>query len=151
MQDRVTIMIGIPGSGKSTWVAANRPDATVCSADHFHTDKDGAYSWKLENQGRAHRECLRDFMAALDAAEPEIVVDNTNTTLDQIAPYIALADAYGVFTEVIAMTSRHVDLCIAENVHSVPQRTIQHMLRAQTRLLFYWPPRWPTVKYDDEI
>jgi predicted kinase len=35
MNKNVYVMMGVPGSGKSTWIRNNVPGALVASADHY--------------------------------------------------------------------------------------------------------------------
>ena len=95
----VTLMRGIPGSGKSTWVAQN-----------------------------AH---------LLD-----IVVDNTNIGVLDLAPYVSIATSYGLQYEVVTVTA---DPLVAAQrcVHGVPLETLQrHAARLeQENLPSFWHQR----------
>ena len=90
---KVTLLRGISGAGKSTYAATNYPGAFVVSADSFFTFADG-YKFNPTRLGEVHGLCLLNF---LDAAQRgrNVVVDNTNITVEEIAPYYALAEAYG--------------------------------------------------------
>ncbi|MEP3891397.1 MAG: AAA family ATPase [Hellea sp.] len=60
----VTVMAGLPGAGKDTWIAANRPDLPVVSLDNIR-DEIGAP--RTGNQGRviqAAREKARVYLRA---------------------------------------------------------------------------------------
>lgn len=145
----VIVMIGIPGSGKSTWVARKYPEAMVCSADMYHTRADGVYDWKPENAAKAHKWCLTRFLGLLQdhnehrngpLPSPDVVVDNTNTTLDQIAPYIAVAQAHDIDLEIVYMDTPVKDVA---NVHDVPFATVRRMADQITTMRAQWPRHWP--------
>lgn len=149
---KVIIMRGQPGSGKSTYTAKHYPDALVCSADHFferyvctcgaeqcHTQdckhNEKTYVFDKTKIGQAHAECLKKFNEYLvaygkpelkDYAPNTIVVDNTNINATEIAPYAALALAYGWELEIVTLD---VDPAIsaARNVHEVPASTVKRM------------------------
>src|ERR1700744_1391093 len=104
---RVIILIGLPGSGKSTWIKNNTwGDVTVCSADHWHESMHG-YRFDIEERPNAHHACLRKFVKLVTAPreyyqttspvlkESTVVVDNTNTMVYDLAPYINVARAFG--------------------------------------------------------
>lgn len=142
---RVTILAGIPGSGKSSWVKKNRPGALICSADDYFVFSDGKYQFDAQQLGEAHRHCMSRFLTALSCETSDIVVDNTNTTLDQIAPYIAVAEAYRANVEVVglfALAQEAYDRC----VHDVPLRQIERMEKNLVHMMKRWPARWPRLQ-----
>jgi predicted kinase len=143
---QVKIMISGSGGGKSTYIANHFPGAEVCSADHFHIDPaDGIYKFKVENQGRAHGACLRKYVVLVHTqspSSPTIVVDNTNTTVGEIAPYAALALAYGHGLELIVIKTPW-EVAAERNVHKVPRSTVKAMFERMERVLKHLPPYWP--------
>lgn len=143
---KVIIMRGQPGSGKSTYTAKHYPDALVCSADHFFM-KNGKYEFDKTKIGQAHAECLKKFVvmvaqggAAMFHADT-IVVDNTNINATEIAPYAALALAYGWELEIITLD---VDPAIsaARNVHEVPASTVKRMHKQMEYGAKNFPSYW---------
>ena len=134
-------MMGIPGSGKSTWIKANRPHALVCSADHFFM-KDGEYRFEPSKISEAQAMCLRAFTEGAQDGLYDIVVDNTSTSLVELAPYVALANAYDHEVEIV-----HVDVApevaAARNVHGVPLKTCERMSLNIKATLSVFPPWWP--------
>jgi predicted kinase len=77
-------MVGLQGSGKSTWVAAHLAGThSVVSKDHWPRAR--------------HREARQQrVVAELLAEGRSVVVDNTNPSPAERAPLIALARAAGV-------------------------------------------------------
>lgn len=135
---RVTIMRGIPGSGKTTWVRRNRPGAYVCSADDFHRNEDGVYEFKRENAGPAHNNCLWKFTYAIVVRELyDIVVDNTNVKVFEIAPYYRIAEAFGYEVEVRCILCDPVR-GTARTVHAVPLETVMAMANGFEPLPAWW-------------
>lgn len=137
---QVIILRGVPGSGKSTWARMEYPDAPVFSADHYF-EKSGRYIFDPSKLGEAHGECLRRFIDwANGSFDPIVIVDNTNTTVAEVAPYAAVALAYE--HDVVTVTF----LCdpkigARRNVHGVPEKSIYAMdarLRASQRELMPW-------------
>jgi len=123
---KVVIMRGPSGSGKSTFRKNHFPDAFVCSADFFFYDKEGKYEFKPQLIGAAHESCKKTFKKALRAGEPLIVVDNTNTKMWEMKPYIQAAKQAGYDVEFVRL-STPVDVAAARNVHGVPLDAVKRM------------------------
>lgn len=132
----VVLMVGIPGSGKSSWIADNLPDATVCSAEAFFARR-GAFSVELLSE--AHESCLRDHIHHVRADTALVAVDNTNLHASEYSPYIATALAYR-YRVLIVKIRADVPTAFVRNVHGVPAGVINKMARA----LESWqlPPHW---------
>jgi predicted kinase len=115
------ILRGIPGSGKSTTVRRYK-NAKVFSADTFFEKPDGTYKVDVTQLPAAHADCLRRFIVACQAETPVVVVDNTNVTINEIAPYVEVAAAYGYHVQIITLICDPVE-AHKRNIHSVPLRT----------------------------
>jgi predicted kinase len=127
---KVTILSGVPGSGKSTYSTSN--PGLIVSADDYFTDRyTGEYKFDATKLGAAHGACLRAFVThvAVSSAGMDIFVDNTNTTAVEIAPYYAVALAYGYQVEILTVLVKPEDLprCAERNKHGVPLKSIERM------------------------
>jgi NEDD4-binding protein 2 len=147
----VIILRGISGSGKSTWVKNFResnPDAKieVASADDFFVGcKTGEYKFDPSKLNEAHATCFEYFETLLRNRKPwavekcdYIIVDNTNTQLWEMSPYIALANLHNVPVRIIRMVCPE-DVAATRNVHGVPLKAIQSMNGRMQTLLPFWP------------
>jgi dephospho-CoA kinase len=142
MANTVFIYTGIPGSGKTTVIGKrHRRTVPVCSADHwFMRLKQGVYNYVPAEIGQAHAACLRKFVGLVIEADIDIVVDNTNTSVAEVAPYAALALAYGREVKIITVEC-DPEVAFARNVHGVPLQTIKAMhAQLEARVLAPW---WP--------
>lgn len=141
MKNKVTILRGIPGAGKSTYIAKNLNDNLIMSADLYFM-KEGRYVFDRSKLGEAHASCLRAFLVWIQAGVDGIVVDNTNITGLEIAPYAALALAYGYELEIVTLK---VDFLTAHsrNVHGVPLASVRRMAERLEIEGKHFPPYWP--------
>jgi len=138
------IMVGPSGSGKSTWIKNNlSEEIRVCSADHYFMDN-GEYKFDFRKLGEAHGECLRSFIQGC-AAGLDVVCDNTNTTIEDIAPYMAVAAAYSQQVEVV-LFNVPPEVCAERNSHGVPFSAIDRMFYNIVVMRDKWPRRWPKPK-----
>jgi predicted kinase len=148
---KVVILSGIPGSGKST-VAKGYSKAKSFSADHYFVSEDGVYRFDVTKLGEAHGECLRLFVEEVYngthdpfSDDRTLVVDNTNLSCCEIAPYVAIAQAYGLEIELVTVLC---DPAIAAKrcVHGVPTHAVLAMARRlEERQL---PDHW---KYNEKF
>ena len=144
----MTVMRGVSGSGKSTWVRENATDdAIVASADEFFITEDGEYDFDPGQLGEAHDMC---FAKVLDACclEVDIFVDNTNMTLEEIAPYRMLARRYGYDIRYVRMKCP-LDTAI-ERSEKAPAEAIERQAESFEGLPPYYEGEHTEVKgYDD--
>jgi predicted kinase len=141
----------------------------VCSADHFFLDAAGKYNFDPRKLPEAHAACLRKFVTLCQTAAPlskvtilrgvpgsgkstyikgsvlnlGIIVDNTCTTLSEVAPYAALALAYNLVLQIVTI---HCDPVEAgrRNIHGVPVEVVEKMAQrmADSDKNEMWPPWW---------
>lgn len=152
---KVFIMRGLPGSGKSTWakhrVIESGNATAFVSADSYHletVDGKSVYNFKKENAKKAHDSCIREFLELLNSdLLEEIIVDNTNTTVWEIAPYYRLAEAYGCEVEIVQFRCS-AETAFKRTIHNVPAETIARMaLNLKEEKL---PPWWKVTMIDTE-
>lgn len=162
---KVLILCGASGSGKSTLantlLASAHVDTGRLSADNFYQARmatkrvsaddffmvDGEYRFDASQLGEAHGWCLRDYTSVLTNFENYelVIIDNTNTSVAEVAPYAALALAYGWQLEIHIL---HCDLetCLERNVHGVPAAEISKQLERLATLRGLLPPWWPVTE-----
>jgi len=147
MSNRIVyIMRGLPGSGKST-MAKNMAGATgrVVSADDFFM-VDGEYRFDVAKLGEAHGQCMRRAIEHVQRdVEAPLVVDNTNISNVEIAPYVLLAQAYGWFPQILTLHSESayiVSVCAKRNSHGVPIERVTAMFEQLLLELPATPPWW---------
>ena len=121
----VVIMQGVSGAGKSTvarQLIVGRPFARIVSADDYHT-REGVYKCDPTKHGEAHNQCMRMFIEAAQDKMHLIVVDNVNARELNIAPYMAVAEAYGYDATILRVVC-DPNVAHARNIHGVPQENI---------------------------
>lgn len=143
----VQIRRGLPGSGKSTQARFELSKSTaehraIFSADDNMVDALGTYKFDPSRLKEVHAKCLRSFVLAM-SLPPEksfFIVDNTNLTVAEIAPYAALAQAFGHEMEIVTGECP-AELCAKRNVHGVGIETILRMEATMKKQEL--PPWWP--------
>lgn len=86
----ITVMSGLPGSGKDTWIAANRPGVPVVSLDMIREELDVT---ALDNQGgveQAAKERVKEFLRT----RTDFVFNTTNITLNMRGKILNLIRDY---------------------------------------------------------
>jgi predicted kinase len=144
---KIQVLRGISGSGKTTF-ARSQLDAlpadkrgVICSADRYFIDKDGHYKFNYRKLDHAHAHCFAQYLTALQAREDLVIVDNTNTRLYEISPYMLAAKVYmlkGDLLEVVKF-SCSVSIAAERNVHLVPRGSIENMKKRFENLPSFWP------------
>jgi predicted kinase len=139
---KVTILRGISGAGKTTWVKANAKEAVVVSADHFFL-VDGEYRFDANKLQEAHVACFRRFMEAVLKKEPWIVVDNTNVSAWESAPYVLAGESYGYTVELLTLACT-VEVSLSRKQQLAPE-SLRRMHDRVLRETASMPPRFKSI------
>lgn len=121
---RVIILRGLPGSGKST--LTREISRIRCGDCLIFNARLQLYDTHPAKAGWAHSECFKMFVLSAVAGNPVLIVDNTNTTAIQIAPYANVAEAFGYEVHIVEIGCSIVD-SITWNIHRVPEDVICRM------------------------
>lgn len=144
---RVLILSGVSGSGKTTWTQKQFDSlyTIVVSADNYFS-KIGGYRFEALKLPQAHAECFRRFIEVCRTLHPSdgmtIVVDNTNLTTEEIAPYVLGAQAYQWDVELITFRVSSFDIpqLAKRNVHGVSLSAIERQYEKLLKRRI--PPFW---------
>jgi predicted kinase len=152
----VIIMRGASGSGKSTlargliasvrdqtqWINIDslfdsKPPYTaaqIMSADDQFIGSDGVYRFDPSCLGDAHKSCMRMFCDYVSSWKNDgvIIVDNTNTTIGEIAPYARVASAYDHDVHIVDI-QRSLESCVTNNIHGVPDSVVSRQISNMTK------------------
>jgi hypothetical protein len=135
-------MQGVPGSGKTT--IAGRlvgMGAVSVSADHYMLNEQGVYEFDYRKLPLAHQSCKVGFVNAINEKAGLVIVDNTNTSLIEMAFYVDFADTmdYTVDIVTILMNPMKAHGC---NRHGVSLLKVMQMDMQLRETLQTMPPWW---------
>lgn len=125
----------------------NQRLVTIYSADSFFM-VEGQYKFSPSKLSEAHSSCLRGALEAMrdthdvDSVERIIIIDNTNTSIAEVAPYAAAALAYNHELKVITLIG-DISTCIERHTHGAPEKNIIMQHENLRRSLVEWPHWWP--------
>jgi len=125
----LTLLRGVPGSGKSTFANLMWNTYAICEADKFFYDKEGNYNFDATKLSDAHKWCRDSVETRMKDNEvnpqyyPEIVVSNTSTMEWELESYYTLAEQYGYTVFSLIMENRHNGV----NTHGVPANKLKQM------------------------
>lgn len=132
------ILRGLPGSGKSYFARSlisrtlgpcNQSEF-IFSTDDTFIDAWGMYNFDGFKLDEAHRNNQDRVLRAARKGVSPIIVDNTNTQLWEMAPYVYTSLEHGYFLHVVESTTPwawNINECAKRNVHSIPKSKIQRM------------------------
>lgn len=113
----LTLIRGLPGSGKST--VARRLLGVHYEADQFFM-KNGVYEFDATLLYKAHQKCQDNTRASL-ANGSNVVVSNTFTTIKELKEYFVIAKEFNIVPTVITCQNQF------QNEHNVPLETLSKM------------------------
>lgn len=109
------------------------------SADNYFL-VNGVYQFDAKHLGTAHNNCLLQYTNAVIDPGMVAIVDNTNCSLVEVVPYLALASAYGHEIHVITLVG-DPQKAWERNKHEVPyERVLDQDARLRDSLKDW--PRW---------
>jgi uridine kinase len=128
---RITLIRGLPGSGKSTMAkkiltkAGQSPDEGHFEADMYFIMKDGEYHFNPALIKNAHAWCqaaTREYIKTqIDYMTDDVVVSNTFVKRWEMQPYLDMANEFNLTSLVLVADGNY------QNVHNVPQEVIERM------------------------
>jgi predicted kinase len=117
----LTIVRGIPGTGKSTFAKKLiDPMTIVLEADMYFIADTGEYDFNVQNLGRAHDWCLHTTKSFLRSGY-DVVVANTFTTWKEISSYIRFAITNEIEYSIVTLTKEY------GSIHNVPDESMIRM------------------------
>ncbi len=134
-------LIGLPGSGKSTWVAKNAPDSIVISSDQY-------IEQRAAEQGKTYGDVFKDEIKAATAemnatlenavvCRLPIVWDQTNMSAKARAAKLAKLKNYNVIAVAFEISNAELNARRAkrrgETGNDVPDNTIKSMSASYER------------------
>lgn len=125
---RVYFMVGIPGSGKSTWAGSNLPGAVVVSTDDIREELFGSADAAHSSQRvftLAHRRVIEALKNGSD-----VVYDATNITPKARGRLLAKLNASGVEYEAVAVV-----------IHATPEKAVEQQKGRDRKV------SWPIVRH----
>jgi predicted kinase len=126
----LTLLRGLPGSGKSTFAKQIWNEYAICEADKYFVDKEsGEYRFDASKLKEAHSWCKNEVEIRMIDNQinsqyyVEIVVSNTFTQEWEMEEYHKLAEKYGYMVFSIIVENRHGGI----NEHNVPEEKLEQM------------------------
>ena len=135
----LTIMRGLPGAGKSTYIREHFPGATpapltpagwspvVISGDHFFTDWiTGEYRCDPTRFGEAHAMATSYLIEALSSGVDHVIVDNTHVRAWEWRVALTLAAAFDYTVDFVDLFDGGLtdEALAARGIHNVQVKTI---------------------------
>ncbi len=129
---RLILMVGLPGSGKSSLAKQLGQGGVVFSTDDFFETPEGEYKFVGSMLHRYHQLNVDRTKEAMQKGISPIVIDNTNTDARSKKPYDLLAQEFGYtieFREPETPWKYDAEELAKRNTHGVPKASIERMLR----------------------
>lgn len=138
---KLIIMISVPGAGKSTLTkklcnhyidnhGLIADDIIVCSTDNYFMEN-GVYKFCAAKLGWYHNLNQQLANSHMSCGCPLVIIDNTNLTVKERKPYIAVGLQYGYDIECVEPDTPwkwDIDELVKRNTHGVPRQSIERMV-----------------------
>lgn len=157
------IMRGVSGAGKNHWIQnlifnledygyyhidiglrleESADSVAVVSADDYFVDSEGVYRFDANMLGAAHTVCMQNFLRLVATNIPLVVVNNTNISAWEIAPYMSVAAVFDYKATIIELDV-NPETCAQRNQHAVSAVQIGAMNESRRRETL--PPMWKRI------
>jgi hypothetical protein len=118
----------------------------IFSADDYHM-VDGEYKFDPAKLSMAHGDCLRRFTKAVvdddkGMKHQTFIVDNTNCSIAEVAPYAAMANAFVLDLHILTLVGDPFEAW-QRNVHLVPMTNVMKQDLILRNSILEWPAWWP--------
>lgn len=127
---KMILMRGLPGSGKSYRAKELAGEnGVVLSTDDFFM-VDGQYKFAPKFLPAAHAWNQQNADLIMASKVETVVIDNTNTQLWEMRPYVELATKHGYDIEIrhsCTPWATDAEECFKRNTHGVPLEAIKRM------------------------
>lgn len=109
----ICIMVGLPRSGKSTWIGKTRNKEVIISADRLRLEM---YGQRFFSGGEAFVWATRDVLLKIILDQGlDIIIDDTNITIERRKNIIKLAKKYGYNVSCIFINTPS-EVCISRAI-----------------------------------
>jgi hypothetical protein len=129
---------------------AHRRDEKLdtCSTDDGMYNEEGEYDFHPSKLPACHGGCVKKYIGFCQEGELDtLIVDNTNCSIAEIAPYMAIAQAYEHEVEVLVWNPDKWEEYSERNTHGTPKKTIYYMSQHLKQMLSEWKPWWPSWEF----
>lgn len=119
------LLRGLPGSGKTELARIfSEGNKYPCfSVDDYFTDKNGAYSFRFDENHLAYKACEENTRKCMEAGAEKIFLHNTFTLDWEMEPYFRLASEFGYRVHVLTVEKHHT----GKNSHGITEEQVQKM------------------------
>ena len=134
----LTILIGIPGSGKSTYIDEMLPDNQIISMDDIKESIGMEFFIPWPSNGAYNNVSAIDAVAktmckALMKREKQIVIDDLNIDEHRLTEWLDIADEYNYKTKAIVI-DKHFVVCLSRR-RDIPKSIMKEMEMQYNSLL----------------
>lgn len=124
----LTLIRGLPGSGKTTYAKQHYPEDRHYETDMYFTNANGKYEFDQTKLGKAHNWCIFKTSCCLWRGD-NVVVSNTFSREWEMMPYLLKAREHKHTIKLIELQRQF------ESIHEIPKYTFDAMKQRWERFV----------------